>query len=143
VLEAGGGDDGNEPQGVGVATQAACGTVRGRSPASITPRSTAATSIAGTPVAMMKRFVKIILAGRLVLDAFARSGTTGVAYAKSGCRAILVEESAAYCAITQGRLEAVGQSRMRRIAGDRAKMLLDRPQHSQHRDGGHADGSIQ
>ena len=64
--------------------------------------------ITGKPVALMERLVEIVPAGGLILDAFVGSGTTGVACAKTGRRAILVEESAAYCEITQKRLEQVG-----------------------------------
>jgi modification methylase len=63
------------------------------------------------PVALVDRLIRFYgFPGCHVLDPFAGSGTTGVAAARLGCRATLVEVDAGYCALAARRIEAAANS---------------------------------
>lgn len=60
------------------------------------------------PLGLMKRLVSLFTdEGDTILDCFAGSGTTGVAAALLGRKAVLVEQSADYCTVIAKRLEQV------------------------------------
>ncbi|MDY3558113.1 DNA methyltransferase [Gemmata sp. JC673] len=63
--------------------------------------------LTGKPTALMQDLVRVVPPGGLVLDCFAGSGTTGVAAALEGRRAVLIEESAEYAAIARQRVAGV------------------------------------
>jgi DNA modification methylase len=57
------------------------------------------------PVALVERLIRFYgFPGCHVLDPFAGSGTTGVAAARLGCRATLVEVDAGYCELAAKRI---------------------------------------
>lgn len=58
----------------------------------------------GKPTDLMRQLVEVVPPGEVIIDPFAGSGTTGVACLQAGRRCILIEQSAAYCAIAADRL---------------------------------------
>lgn len=75
--------------------------------------------IAGKPVELMMELVKICVAGGLVLDPFAGSGSTGVAAIRTGRRFIGIETLEAHAEMSRARLtaEAAGLSLQAHQAG--------------------------
>ena len=62
--------------------------------------------ITGKPTPLMRELVRCAPSGGLILDPFAGSGTTGVAAQLEERRAVLIEQSEAYCEIAARRLNA-------------------------------------
>lgn len=60
--------------------------------------------LTGKPVPLMRKLVQCCPPGGVILDPFAGSGTTGVAAAMEGRRAVLVEKEPAYVEITRRRV---------------------------------------
>lgn len=71
----------------------------------------------GKPTPLFNELVKVAPVGGLVLDPFAGSGTTGVAAVLNDRRAVLFEQSEAYCEIAAKRLEAA----------ERGELLASKP----------------
>lgn len=67
--------------------------------------------ITGKPTELMVQLLAICPAGGLIFDGFAGSGTTLIASALTGRRALGVEQSAAYCQITVERLQSLAKPR--------------------------------
>lgn len=69
--------------------------------------------ITGKPTAVLAHLVQCVRPGGLIVDCFAGSSTTGVAALRAGRRAVLIESSPEYCALSRRRLAA-------ELAGTRA-----------------------
>lgn len=74
--------------------------------------------VTGKPTELMKRLVERTPAGSRILDPFAGSCSTGVASLLTGRTFVGIEQSAEYCSIGAGRLEAAA----------RGELLLAKPQ---------------
>jgi site-specific DNA-methyltransferase (adenine-specific) len=62
--------------------------------------------LTGKPTELMRQLVRIVPPGASILDPFAGSGTTLLAAAQEGRRAVGIEREQAYCDIAVGRLRS-------------------------------------